>query len=41
MGQIPYGGFVRTGLERDNLVNYVTKIRDKTILYGMKKWQHF
>lgn len=41
MRQIPYGGFVRSSLERDNLVNYVNKIKEKTILYGMKTWQKF
>lgn len=38
MVQMPYGGFVRTKLERDNLVNYVGKIQEKINLYGMNWW---
>ena len=36
--QIPYGGFVRTKLERDNIVNYVGKIVEKANVYGMNFW---
>lgn len=38
MVQMPYGGFVRTKLERDNLVNYVGKIQTKINNYGMNWW---
>ncbi len=41
MVQMPYGGFVRTKLERQNLVNYVGKIQDKTNTYGMKMWSYY
>lgn len=39
MVQRAYGGFVRTGIERDNLINYVKKISDRATDYGMKFWQ--
>lgn len=35
---MPYGGFVRTKLERDNIVKYVTKIIEKGNTYGMHWW---
>lgn len=38
MVQMPYGGFVRTKLERDNLVKYVGKIQAKINTYGMNWW---
>ena len=37
--QMPSGGFVRTRIERDNIVKYVEKIIDKARLYGMHSWQ--
>jgi|GEM_PF-6660490 len=36
--QMPYGGFVRSKLERDNLVKYVEKIQEKVNNYGMNFW---
>jgi hypothetical protein len=39
MVQRAYSGFVRTGIERDNLINYVRKISDRATEYGMKFWQ--
>ena len=39
MVQRPYAGFVRTAIERDNLINYVRKISDRAADYGMRFWQ--
>jgi hypothetical protein len=36
---MPYTGFVRTKLERDNIVKYVEKILDKATHYGLHPWQ--
>jgi hypothetical protein len=33
--QMPYGGFVRTRIERDNIVKYVEKMINKATFYGM------
>lgn len=35
---MPYGGFVRSKLERDNIVKYVGKIQEKAHNYGMDWW---
>ena len=35
---MPYGGFVRTKIERDNIVKYVEKIINKATDYGMHPW---
>jgi hypothetical protein len=37
--QMPYSGFVRSKLERDNIVKYVEKILDKATHYGLHPWQ--